>query len=133
MIARSDIVKVSDEDLDWLLPAPLSLRDKVAKLMERGPSVVIMTRGKDGASGFLADGSEVRVPAQRVEIKDTVGAGDTFNAGFLAKLSELECLTKTQLATLPSDTLQRAMEHGAKAAAITVSRAGANPPWAEEF
>ncbi|WP_298559266.1 carbohydrate kinase [uncultured Aliiroseovarius sp.] len=133
MIARSDIVKVSDEDLDWLLPAPLSLRDKVAKLMERGPSVVIMTRGKDGASGFLADGSEVRVPAQRVEIKDTVGAGDTFNAGFLAKLSELECLTKTQLATLPSDTLQRAMEHGANAAAITVSRAGANPPWAEEF
>lgn len=133
MIARSDIVKVSDEDLDWLLPAPLSLRDRVAKLMERGPSTVIMTRGKDGASGFLADGSEVRVPAQRVEIKDTVGAGDTFNAGFLAKLSELECLTKTQLATLPSDTLQRAMEHGANAAAITVSRAGANPPWAEEF
>lgn len=69
MIARSDIVKVSDEDLDWLLPAPLSLRDKVAKLMERGPSVVIMTRGKDGASGFLADGSEVRVPRNGLKSK----------------------------------------------------------------
>ena len=133
MITRADIVKVSDEDLNWLLPAPLPLREKVAKLMETGPSVLILTRGGEGASGFLADGSEVQVPAQRVEITDTVGAGDTFNAGFLAKLSELGGLTRTHLATLSPDTLQHAMEHGAIAAAVTVSRAGANPPWSEEL
>ncbi|WP_298905062.1 carbohydrate kinase [uncultured Aliiroseovarius sp.] len=130
MIAQVDIVKVSDEDLNWLLPAPLSLNEKVAALMESGPSVLILTRGGAGASGFLADGTEVQVPAQRVDIKDTVGAGDTFNAGFLAKLSELGCLTKRQLS---AETLQQAMQHGAKAAAVTVSRAGANPPWAEEL
>ncbi|WP_133487519.1 carbohydrate kinase family protein [Aliiroseovarius marinus] len=133
MVAQADIVKVSDEDLNWLLPAPLSLNEKVATLMDTGPSVLILTRGGAGASGFLADGTEVQVPAQRVDMKDTVGAGDTFNAGFLAKLSELGCLTKRQLSALSAETLQQAMQHGAKAAAVTVSRAGANPPWAEEL
>jgi fructokinase len=133
MLSRADIVKVSDEDLNWLQPAPLSLREKVAVLLEKGPSVVILTRGGEGATGFLADGREVQVAAERVEIMDTVGAGDTFNAGFLAKLSELGCLTKPQLSGLSENTLQQAIEHGAKVAAVTVSRAGANPPWAGEL
>ena len=133
MISRADIVKVSDEDLNWFLPVPLSMREKVAILLERGPSVLILTHGGEGASGFIADGPVVKVPAQRVEITDTVGAGDTFNGGFLAKLSELGCLTKAQLSSLSADALHQAMQHGSKAAAVTVSRAGANPPWAGEL
>ncbi len=133
MMALSDIVKVSDEDLNWLISEPLSLREKTERLMAKGPSVVILTRGGEGATGYLASGEEVQVCAVKAEIADTVGAGDTFNAGILAKLSELGQLHKSGLADLSADVLTKALEHGAQVAAITVSRAGANPPWSEEF
>lgn len=133
MLEQADIVKVSDEDLNWLLPDPLTLQEKAAAMLERGPSVLILTRGGEGATGFLAGGAEVQVPAQRAVIADTVGAGDTFNAGVLAKLSELGQLTKPALAALPPKVLEQAMQHGAKVAAVTVSRPGANPPWAGEL
>ena len=133
MIAHSDIVKVSDEDLNWITPEPLSLREKVEGLLDKGASLVILTRGGEGATGFMAGGEEVQVPAVKAEIADTVGAGDTFNAGFLAKLSELGCLHKVGLAALAPEALGAALTHGARVAAITVSRAGANPPWASEL
>ncbi|WP_299560327.1 carbohydrate kinase [uncultured Sulfitobacter sp.] len=133
MMAMADIVKVSDEDLNWIVPAPLSLKEKVETVLDAGPSVVILTRGSEGATGFLADGSEVTVVASRVEIADTVGAGDTFNAGVLAKLYELGALQKTKLRSLAVDALEQALVHGARVAAVTVSRAGANPPWADEL
>ncbi|MCA0869397.1 carbohydrate kinase [Seohaeicola saemankumensis] len=133
MLALTDILKVSDEDLNWILPAPLALSDKVKLMLEKGPGVVILTRGGDGATGYLADGTEVTVPATRVNIVDTVGAGDTFNAGVLAKLSDLGALRKSRLNHLPADVLEQALAHGARVAAVTVSRAGANPPWADEL
>lgn len=133
MMAMADIVKVSDEDLNWMIPSPLSLQDKVNTVLKSGPSVVILTRGSEGATGYLSDGTEVTVPARRVEIVDTVGAGDTFNAGVLAKLYERGALQKSKLKTLSVDALTDALEHGARVAAVTVTRAGANPPWAEEI
>lgn len=133
MMALADIVKVSDEDLNWMVQPSLSLREKVEIVLRSGPSIVILTRGGEGATGFLADGTEVNVPAARVEIVDTVGAGDTFNAGVLAKLYELGALQKSKLKSLSPDVLRQALEHGARVAAVTVSRAGANPPWAEEI
>lgn len=133
MMEMVDIVKVSDEDLNWMVPEPLSLLEKVEIVQERGPSVVILTRGGEGATGYLSDGTEVNVPAQKVEIVDTVGAGDTFNAGVLAKLYEQGALQKSELKTLSPDVLSRSLEHGARVAAVTVSRAGANPPWAAEL
>ena len=133
MLALADIVKVSDEDLNWMMPKPASLQEKVQAVLKAGPGVVILTRGGEGATGFLADGTEVSVPAARVEIVDTVGAGDTFNAGVLAKLYELGALQKDQLQNLSPDALKQALAHGARVAAVTVSRAGANPPWADEL
>ncbi|WP_371224587.1 carbohydrate kinase family protein [Roseovarius sp. 2305UL8-3] len=133
MISQADIVKVSDEDLNWIDPAPLSMSDKVHTILEAGPAMVILTRGGDGATAYLADGAQVHVPAATVDIHDTVGAGDTFNAGVLAKLSEMGQLRKPDLHALPSEALHEAMTHGAKVAAVTVSRAGANPPWAGEL
>ncbi|UOA16013.1 MULTISPECIES: carbohydrate kinase family protein [Sulfitobacter] len=133
MLALSDIVKVSDEDLNWINPASLSLRDKVAELLAKGPSVVILTRGGEGATGYLANGEEVQVPAVKAEVVDTVGAGDTFNAGVLAKMSELGQLHKSALGTLTSEVLSEALAYGARVAAVTVSRAGANAPWVEEI
>ena len=133
MLALADIVKVSDEDLNWINPAPLALRDKVADLLKKGPSVVILTRGSEGATGYLADGAEVQVPALKTEVVDTVGAGDTFNAGVLAKMSELGQLHKDALRRITPEVLAEALAYGAQVAAVTVSRAGANPPWIEEM
>jgi fructokinase len=133
MISQADIVKVSDEDLDWLNPAPLTQAEKISAMLDTGPSVVIVTQGAEGAIATLADGTSITVPAVKTNVVDTIGAGDTFNAGFLAKLSELDLLTPEALGTLDPDALRDAMTYGARVAAITVSRAGANPPWANEL
>jgi fructokinase len=75
----------------------------------------------------------VQVAAKRVAVVDTVGAGDTFNAGVLASLAASGALTRADVAALDAATLARALELGAAAAAVTVSRAGANPPFAHEL
>ncbi len=133
MIAQADIVKVSDEDLDWIIPRPESLTDKVPLLLKEGPAVVIVTKGSEGASGYLADGRSTSVPVKKVKVVDTVGAGDTFNAGVLAELERAGHLNKQGLRTLTPDQLKAALANGAEVAAVTVSRAGANPPWANEL
>ncbi|MBD0864539.1 MAG: carbohydrate kinase [Rhodobacteraceae bacterium] len=132
MLGRADIVKVSDEDLDWLVPDPVSMQDKIERVLAAGPALVILTRGSEGATAYRADGDSVMVAAQKMTVLDTVGAGDTFNAGVLAKLSEHGCLTKTALRSLDPVILTDALRYGARVAAVTVTRAGANPPWADE-
>ena len=133
MISIADIVKVSDEDLDWIFPGDAPLEDKVAQLRALGPSVVILTRGAEGASAWLPDGRSVFVPSQKVTVVDTVGAGDTFNSGVLANLSEAGLLTKEALRTLTDHQITAALAFGARVAAVTVSRAGANPPLRSEL
>ena len=133
MIAASDVVKISDEDLDWITPGPLSLDAKARALQELGPKLVILTRGDEGATGFLNSGEVVHAPAETAKVIDTVGAGDTFNAGVLAKLSEREVLRKDRLVSLAPEFVEEALQFGARVAAVTVSRAGANPPWVEEL
>ncbi|MCK8482789.1 carbohydrate kinase [Aliiroseovarius sp. S2029] len=133
MISLADIVKVSDEDLDWFDPAPTSLEGKVNAMLSRGPSLVIVTRGGEGATGYLKDGTVVEVPAQQVQIADTVGAGDTFNAGVMASLSQQGLLAKHKRASWDARTVATALAFGEKVAAVTVSRIDATPPWAEEL
>ncbi|MDE0591533.1 carbohydrate kinase [Halocynthiibacter sp. C4] len=133
MIAQSDIVKVSDEDLDWLVPGAASHLEKLAELQATGPSVAVLTRGAQGPVGRLRDGRTVEVKPPVVTVKDTVGAGDTFNAGFLAKLDQLDAIRKETLRDLSLETLEAALDFGARVAAVTVTRAGANPPWASEL
>lgn len=111
----------------------MPLEEKARALLEQGPSFVIVTRGGEGASGFLKVGAQIDVPAQRVQIIDTVGAGDTFNAAVMAKLTERGQLTKEALSDLTPEIAYEALAFGANVAAITVSRAGANPPWRDEL
>ena len=131
MMAMADIVKLSDEDMKWLLgngtPA-----DHARALMKEGVSVVCITEGGEGAVGYCAHGA-IRVGAEKVEVVDTVGAGDTFNAGFLAALYASGYLTKSFIRDIDHATVAAGLRYGAKAAAITVSRAGADPPWLDEM
>ena len=131
MMGRADIVKLSDEDLHWLM-GPGDTAAHVARLREMGTRVVCITEGAKGATGY-ADGIEVFVPADKVTVADTVGAGDTFNAGVLASLHAAGALGTDRLAALDEAALRDALTLGGRAAAVTVSRPGANPPWAEEL
>ena len=133
IIAAADILKVSDEDLNWIIREPVSLKEKVALLKAKGPKVLILTRGGAGASAATPNGDWVDVKSKQVEVVDTVGAGDTFNAGVLASLSERGLLTKNALEDISADGVAVALNFGASVAAITVSRAGSNPPWAKEL
>lgn len=131
MMALADVVKLSDEDLRWLFGGR-GITAGVEAVLARGPQAVFVTEGASGAHAFTAAHS-VFVPARRVEVADTVGAGDTFNAGILAALHGAGVLTKPGIASLSEDMLRAALTLGNRAAAVTVSRAGANPPWAEEL
>lgn len=126
MIAQADIVKVSDEDLAWLI-GPGDPTDTARQMLARGPKLICVTEGARGATAHHAAG-HLHVPAPRAEVVDTVGAGDTFNAGLLAGLDAAGALTKAALAAPDEDVLEAALLLGVRAAAITVSRAGANPP-----
>ena len=133
MLSHCDIVKVSDEDLAWLMPQRASLEDQVAKLREMGPSIILVTKGSKGATAFLADGRDVSVASEKVDVVDTVGAGDTFSAGLLARLNALDLLSKDALKSISDADMSSAMAFAAKVAAVTVSRKGANPPWENEL
>lgn len=131
MIALADIVKLSDEDLHWLCGAG-NTGALARDLLGKGPKVILLTEGANGARAVTAAG-EVSVSATPVAVADTVGAGDTFNAGVLAALQKMGALSKPALAALDERRLTEALTLGVRAAAITVSRAGANPPWASEL
>ena len=133
MIAQSDIVKISDEDLDWLHPERTSLDEKAFGLCKMGATIVILTRGSEGASAYFGEGRSLHVPARKADVIDTVGAGDTFNAGVLCSLSEKGLLSKETLKEISAEDLSAALDFGASVAAVTVSRAGANPPWRHEL
>jgi fructokinase len=131
MIARADIVKLSDEDLRWL-EGPGDLTALARGILAKGPKVVFITEGAQGARAVTVT-QDIFVSAQKVMVVDTVGAGDTFNAGVLAALHQAGMLNKPGVASLSDATLTAALSLGTRAAAVTVSRAGANPPWANEL
>lgn len=131
MLAMADIVKLSDEDLSWF--GETGSHDEIAaNWLRKGPKLVIITKGSKGAVAYN-DRHTVSVTSEKVAVVDTVGAGDTFNAGVLAALHEQNVLTKSAIAELSEKAIEKALSLGARAAAVTVSRAGANPPWRREL
>ena len=131
MAAMSDIIKFSDEDLEWF-GIPGNHDELAAYWLGQGAKLVVVTRGAEGATGYT-NTMKISVPSERVTVVDTVGAGDTFDAGILASLKHGDLLTKAKVAALDEKAVRDALSLGAKAAAVTVSRAGANPPWAGEL
>lgn len=131
MMAAATIVKLSDEDLHWL-KGPGDTAALAEEIRATGPALVCITEGAKGVTGYTARGATF-APARKAEVVDTVGAGDTFNAGLLHALRQRGALTRDALADLPDDILSDALAFGARVAGIVVGRAGANPPWAHEL
>lgn len=131
LLPMAAIVKLSGDDLGWLYP-DTDPAEAARQILALGPKLVLLTGGAAGATAHWS-GASVSAPAVRTAVADTIGAGDTFNAGVLASLQRQGVLSHHGLAALTPDQLQAALTLGAQAAAVTVSRPGANPPWAHEM
>ncbi|SDU77650.1 carbohydrate kinase family protein [Jiangella alkaliphila] len=134
LVAGSDVVKASDQDTAFLAPGRDPL-DVARDWLRLGPALVVVTLGGDGAVAVTA-GGEVHVPAAPVTVADTVGAGDSFTAGLLDGLWHEDLLggaARARLRAVPADVVERVVRRATLAAAVTVSRAGANPPTRAEL
>ena len=131
MIPLCDILKISDEDAAWLT-GQKDIAKAAKKWLKAGAKIVAVTKGGDGVEAFTKRGS-FALPSVPVKVADTVGAGDTFTAGLLTALSKAGLLDKKKLAAISGADLKSALQFAARAAAVTVSRPGANPPWAHEL
>lgn len=134
-ICVADVVKVSDEDIEWLTDS--SDIESVAKeWLAWGPQLVIVTRGKDGALALSASGHRVESTPEPVKVADTVGAGDSFMGAIIDSLCTLG-LTGTAgrlgLRGITADQIESILHRAESVANVTVSRSGANPPWSHEL
>jgi fructokinase len=129
LVAMSDVVKVSDDDLRWLYP-DRSDEEVAQGWLASGPALVVVTRGGAGAYAVSA-GLELRRAAVPIDLVDTVGAGDSFTSGLLDGLHRADLIggaRRDALATIDEATLGSVVDAAALIAAITCSRPGADPP-----
>ncbi|VDR30819.1 5-dehydro-2-deoxygluconokinase [Arthrobacter agilis] len=133
-VVLADVIKASDEDLAWLYP-DRSPEASARAWLEAGAAVVVVTRGSKGPWGVCRAG-EVSVPAPSTSVVDTVGAGDSFMAALVGSLVDLEldgAHRRAELRRINLGQLTDMLQYSARAAAMTVSRAGANPPTRDEM
>lgn len=137
-VSLADIVKASDEDLEWLYPGEDildSARRWLALGGSEGPAMVVVTRGAANPWGITASGEAEAVPPA-VDVADTVGAGDSFMSALLSGVVDLGldgAQNRKELRAMSAETLAELLSHAAAAAAVTVSRPGANPPTRAEL
>ena len=124
-VSISSAVKVSDEDIRWLYPS-LEIAQVANNWLAKRPSLIVVTYGDKGLAGYRID-EKVSVDSVKVAVADTVGAGDTVGAILV------EAIVKDGLKSLSGVRLEKMLKRAAKAAAITVSRSGANPPTLKEI
>ena len=127
----ADIIKMSDVDFNYLYGGD-GYAAKAAALLSRGPSLVVVTCGNQGAQAWHRDAGMVEVKAPKVEVVDTIGAGDSFQAALLFALRQLGCIERSRLQAAALDELRRALSFACACAAVTCTRAGADPPWQRE-
>ncbi|MEO1471472.1 MAG: carbohydrate kinase, partial [Pseudomonadota bacterium] len=125
-LPKVDVVKVSDEDLGLLYPGRAT-EEVAAAWHAAGPAVVIVTLGAGGAR-VLAGSGTAAIPGQAVNVVDTVGAGDTFQAAFIAGLAECGIRSRGALDALPAGRLAGLVRFAVEAAALTCTRRGADLP-----
>lgn len=130
MLPMTDLLKISDEDLAHLYP-DLSPRAFIDMALDAGVALVVVTRGGEGVLAATATVA-LELPALKVDVVDTVGAGDTFQAALLSHLREQGLLTRAALKELDAPALRAALVFAGRAAAITCSRRGADMPRSEE-
>ncbi len=135
-VAQSDVVKVSDEDLQWLYPSLTALEAAHGWTDRFHVPLIVVTRGKEGPIGWTASGVQSAITPQKVSVVDTVGAGDSFMGGLIDALWRRDIVGssgKEALLALDEAGLRSILADAAQIADIVVQRRGANPPWASEL
>ncbi|VFA89983.1 Uncharacterized sugar kinase ydjH [Gordonia paraffinivorans] len=125
-----DVLKLSDEDAAWLGEGAAG--SSASQWLEEGVAAVVTTCGSAGISVTTPD-REITVPACAVEVADTIGAGDSVLGGIVHQLDRLGALSPDSVRALDISRWRDVAEFAAQVAAITVSRPGADPPWASEL
>ncbi|WP_328539388.1 carbohydrate kinase family protein [Streptomyces sp. NBC_00344] len=120
------LLKLSDDDARWLGGTP-------QEWLAAGPEAVVITHGGDGLTVRTRSGGEYTVPGAPVDVVDTIGAGDTVNAGLLHSLAARDALSARATSALSGGDWAEVLGFAARAAAVTCSRAGAQPPYAHEL
>ena len=131
MLERSDVLKVSEEDIHALYPS-LAIAAFIERALEAGVALVVVTRGEQGVVAATRALPALELPAVPVAVVDTVGAGDTFQAGLLAWLQRNGYLTRAAVEGIERAALVEALRFAARAAAVTCSRRGADLPYLKE-
>lgn len=129
---KADIIKMSDVDFAYLFGDEL-YAERAGALLAGGSSLVVVTRGGDGAIAWHRQAGLIEVTAPAVTVVDTIGAGDSFQAAMLATLDRLGRLERRLLRDIGRDELANVLSFACRCAAFTCSRAGANPPWTSEL
>jgi fructokinase len=131
-ISSSHVVKASNEDLEVLYPGETS-RAVAEKWLSLGPSLVVITEGRLGATAVHQNGAYAHCAPPDVEVIDTIGAGDAFTSGLLAYFAERDILGPASLADMSEDQLRASVEQAVAAGAFTCTRPGADPPTGPEL
>ena len=129
---HADLIKMSDVDFAYLYgdePYPQRAR----MLLGQGTSLVVITRGNHGAIAWHAGAGQIEVAAPKVEVADTIGAGDSFQAALLFALHKQGRIARQALKDISADELRRALSFAANCAGLTCTRPGADPPWSHEI
>ncbi|GCE23967.1 carbohydrate kinase family protein [Dictyobacter kobayashii] len=127
LIGLTDLLKLSDADLAWLTPN-LSIETALQQLARQVPALVVITRGAEGAIAMRKGGIPLQLPGFKVDVTDTIGAGDTFCAGLLTYLADQQILTHEALAGISDEEQHNMLRFAAAAAALNCLREGADPP-----
>jgi fructokinase len=127
-----DLLKLSIEDAAWLANGGDPYQ-AVKDWLDQGPVAVVLTRGTDGIVASTAAGGDVTVPTPPATVVDTIGAGDTVHGALLYWLHNSGIDTADALRGVDAEEWRKALDFAARAAAVTVSRAGAEPPYAAEL
>lgn len=128
----ADLIKMSDVDFAYLF-ADEPYERRASTLLARGVSLVVITRGNNGAIAWHTRAGQIEVPAPKVEVVDTIGAGDSFQAALLFALHKQGRLARPQLKDMSADELRLALSFAASCAGLTCTRPGADPPWSHEI
>ncbi|PJG56113.1 carbohydrate kinase [Bradyrhizobium forestalis] len=127
----ADLIKMSDVDFAYLFGEE-PYQQRASALLGQGTSLVVITRGNNGAIAWHAAAGQIEVQAPKVEVADTIGAGDSFQAALLFALHKQGRIARPRLKDIRADELRRALSFAANCAGLTCTRPGADPPWSYE-
>jgi fructokinase len=130
--ASADLVNMSDVDFAYLFGEE-PYQQRARAMLGQGTSLVVLTRGNNGAIAWHARAGQIEIDTPKVEVADTIGAGDSFQAALLFALHKQGRLARPRLKDIGADELRRALSFAANCAGLTCTRPGADPPWSREI